>query len=293
VKAKPKLSAPIHDRPSGMGPAARAVASADGWSVTEYVCRSGPEDRPFEERHEAFTIAAVMEGSFLYRANVGTSLLHPGAFLLGNFGACFQCGHDHSRGDRCVAFHFSPDYFAEVSASAGGSAKFTFATGMMPYAPETQSWLVRLQWAIVRQDAIEIDEAITALIEFVVTTLSGEAPSFQRLSAHDVRRISAALQMIEENFSEAVTLDRLARVATMSKYHFLRTFRRSVGVTPYQYLLALRLRHAALRVALSSEPISRIAFDVGFGDLSTFIDLFRRRFGDSPSGYRARHRKPH
>ena len=77
----------------------------------------------------------------------------------------------------------------------------------------------------------------------------------------------------------------------MSKYHFLRIFRRIVGITPYQYLLSVRLRQAAMRLATSSAPVSTIAFETGFGDLSTFNGRFRNVFGTSPTIYRERERR--
>jgi AraC-like DNA-binding protein len=74
----------------------------------------------------------------------------------------------------------------------------------------------------------------------------------------------------------------------MSKYHFLRTFRHVIGLTPYQFLLQLRLRRAAVRLASTAEPVAAIAYDVGFGDLSTFNNRFRAVFGESPLAYRRR-----
>ena len=64
----------------------------------------------------------MIDGLFRYRADTGTAILHPGAFLLGNSDTCYECGHDHSTGDRCIAFQVSPQYFAEVAASRAGSA---------------------------------------------------------------------------------------------------------------------------------------------------------------------------
>lgn len=75
----------------------------------------------------------------------------------------------------------------------------------------------------------------------------------------------------------------------MSKYHFLRTFRRVVGVTPYKFLLGIRLRRAAIRLRTTPAPVSTVAFEVGFGDLSTFNARFRDVFGASPRAYRTRH----
>ena len=45
----------------------------------------------------------------------------PGSLLLGNEGACFECGHQHSRGDRCLAFHFSPEVFESDRFRRAGS----------------------------------------------------------------------------------------------------------------------------------------------------------------------------
>jgi AraC-like DNA-binding protein len=76
----------------------------------------------------------------------------------------------------------------------------------------------------------------------------------------------------------------------MSKYHFLRTFRHTVGLTPYQFLLGVRMRRAAVRLATSAAPVSAIAYETGFGDLSTFNARFRQTFGTSPTVFRSRER---
>jgi AraC family transcriptional regulator len=190
-----------------------------------------------------------------------------------------ECGHDHSCGDRCIALHFDLDYFAEVAASVGGAGQFKFRAGILPSGPASLSWLARTQSLIAQGNVLAVGESVAEIMEFVVAASSGSVPSPQRVSAADERRISATLHLLERYFYEAIDLDHLAKVAAMSKYHFLRTFRRIVGVTPYQYLLGLRLRRAAFGLTTSSKPISAIAFETGFRDLSTFNERFRRQFG--------------
>jgi AraC-like DNA-binding protein len=274
----------------GKPPVARVLGQGRDWCVSEYICGAGPGDRAFEERHESFTVAAVVEGVFKYRANTGTALLHSGAFLLGNNGTSFECGHEHSAGDRCIAFHFEPEFFAEMAASAAGSGRFTFPTGMLPALPIGVPWLARIEVRLARGRQLEADEAVSQLAELVIGAVSGVKPSLARLSAIDQRRVTDALHYIEQHATDATSLDQLAAVATMSKYHFLRTFRRIVGMTPYQYLLSIRMRRAAVRLLTSSERISSIAFDAGFGDLSTFNCRFREQFGASPTAFRQRER---
>ena len=59
-----------------------------------------------------------------------------------------------------------------------------------------------------------------------------------------------------------------------------------LGVTPHQYLVRSRLRHAARRLADDDSAITDIAYDVGFGDLSNFVRTFHRAAGVSPRRFR-------
>jgi transcriptional regulator GlxA family with amidase domain len=127
------------------------------------------------------------------------------------------------------------------------------------------------------------------MAEAVVEAAAGGNARSVLPSAADSRRISRVLRHIETHSAEPLGLAGLATVACMSKYHFLRSFRRITGVTPHQYLLGLRLHRAAERLCSSSDPVSAIAWDAGFGDLSTFNAGFRARFGASPGNFRAAH----
>jgi AraC family transcriptional regulator len=265
------------------------IARGRDWSVAEYVCTAGPSDRSFEEQHETFTVAAVVEGSFRYTSDTGTSLLHPGSWLLGNHRRCFSCGHDHSRGDRCIAFHLSPECFAEISASLGGSANYEFRYSMLPATMRGLSMLARAQSMIGSGDTLARDEAVTELLEAVVVETSEAHPTPQTVLGRDERRISAALHHLEDHFTEPLGLDQLAAVAGMSKYHFVRTFRHVLGRSPHQYLVGLRLQHVAERLTITDDLITEIALNCGFGDISTFASQFRRQFGETPSQYRRRY----
>jgi AraC-like DNA-binding protein len=273
--------------PAEPGPSDRLLASGAGWSANEFVCVAGPGDRPFEERHETASIALVLEGSFTYRAEKGRHLLHPGALLLGNPGACYSCGHDHGRGDRCISLKFEPHGLAEIAASAGGTARFRFPVAKLPIDRALLPRCAVLAAAGGSRDRLLRDQEVFALVEAVVRRLTGAAPAPQQISALDERRIGRALQHADRAADEPLDLDQLAGAAAMSRYHFLRVFRRVVGETPYQYVLGLRLARAAARLLATGDPVSRIAFEQGFGDLSTFNSSFRDRFGTTPTAFRS------
>jgi AraC-like DNA-binding protein len=59
-----------------------------------------------------------------------------------------------------------------------------------------------------------------------------------------------------------------------------------LGVTPHQYLVAARLRRAARLLADPERPVTEVAFEAGFGDLSHFVRTFRRATGVSPGRFR-------
>jgi AraC-like DNA-binding protein len=283
------------ERPTGAPnatPVERVIAGGKDWRLTELTCHAGPHDRRFEERHGDVAIAAVVAGSFTYSTDSGRALLHPGALLLGNSGACFECGHDHSIGDRCVSFQISPEYFAEISATAAGSARYRFQAAMLPVARRVTPAIVRLETMADGDLPLRIEEAVASLATTVLATISGHTASRGRTSPRDERRVVEVVRFMEEHATEPLDLDRLASVAYLSKYHFLRTFRRTIGVSPYQFLLTLRMRRAALRLVSSRESIAVIGYESGFGDLSTFNGHFRQLFGTTPRAYRGRKSAP-
>jgi AraC-like DNA-binding protein len=267
-------------------PAVRVIATGPDWGIYDITCNAGPHDRPYEERHEGTTIAAVVGGSFTYRSDSGRALLYPGAFLLGNAGRCFECGHDHSTGDRCIAFNFAPALFAEISASAAGTSRYAFPAATLPISRGLTALVAETERVGSGVPPDAAGEAVTHVAETVIATMAGHVARPVRISAHDERRITESLKHIEAHASGPFELDTLAGLVCMSKYHFLRVFRRIIGMTPYQYLLSVRMRRAAARLTGTPESVASIAFDAGFGDLSTFNHRFRELFGMPPLAYR-------
>jgi AraC-like DNA-binding protein len=259
------------------------LASGAGWRVDDVICTSGPGDRTFEEQHDGVCIAAVTRGTFQYRSTQGSALLTPGALLLGRDRHCFQCGHDHGTGDRCLSFHFTPDFFHAVA----GTRQVAFTTPNLPPLPALIPVAAAAEAARDDGDATELGEIAVRLAGAVATALTGtkrSAPTSRR----DERRITHAIRLIEQSAHDPIPLTDLAAEVAMSPYHFLRTFRSVVGLTPHQFVLRTRLHEAAVNLRRSDDGISTIAFASGFNDLSTFNRRFRRFMGVSPSTYRTR-----
>jgi AraC-like DNA-binding protein len=205
--------------------------------------------------------------------------MSPGAVLLGNYGRCFECSHEHGTGDRCLSFHYTPEFFDQCGAPA-------FPVPSLPALPQLAPWAAMARLAVEAPARVNLDELACGFAAAVVDAVNSSPKRGCAPGPADERRISAILRFIEAHFGEPLPLGRLSSNAKMSQFHFLRTFRRVTGLTPHQYILRTRLRQAALRLATRQEGVLEIALASGFDDLSNFNHAFRAEFGRSPRVYR-------
>lgn len=105
------------------------------------------------------------------------------------------------------------------------------------------------------------------------------------------RRINRVMDFVERHLDEPLPLERLADVATFSRYHFHRIFTAHVGETPGQFVQRLRVERAALLLAANpARTVLEVALEVGFGDPAAFSRAFARLYGASPTAYRRERR---
>jgi len=265
----------------------RIIARGEGWTVADVVCTAGPPDRPFEEQHTHYAIAIVVAGSFQYRSPLGRGLMTPGSLLLGNRGQCYECGHEHAEGDRCVSFWYSPDYFEQLTADAGiRGVGADFTVPRLPPLGPLSSLIARAGAGVTGSCDVPWEELGVRLAVRTAKLAAGAASDSSGLPPNATARVTQTVRAIERHPEAALTLRSLAREAGLSPYHFLRTFARLTGVTPHHYVLRARLREAAMRLAAEPGKVLDIALDCGFGDLSNFNRAFRTEFGASPRAYR-------
>jgi AraC family transcriptional regulator len=93
---------------------------------------------------------------------------------------------------------------------------------------------------------------------------------------------------IHQNLRQPLALADLSRVACLSAYHFSRTFKRSTGFSPHQYVLRARVDAARALLVSGRLSVAEIALHVGFFDQSHLARHFKRQCGVPPSGFLTR-----
>jgi AraC-like DNA-binding protein len=252
-------------------------------SVTcfEYRCTARLREKPFVELHNSHSVAFVRKGSFGYRARGEAYELVAGSTLVGHPGDEYMCTHDHVCGDECLSFHFKPELASSMRSRTG-----TWLSRGVPPLPQLMVLAELAQAAIEGRSDVGVDEAGLSFVARFVEIMTGERHPMTEPSARDRRRAVETALWLEENAHRPIDLAAAAQQARLSEFHFLRVFERVIGVTPHQYLVRSRLRRAARLLAADARPITEVAFDAGFGDLSNFVRSFRRAAGLSPRGFR-------
>jgi len=114
------------------------------------------------------------------------------------------------------------------------------------------------------------------------------AAGTHRVSVELLPLLRRARDHIDAHFADELDLDRLARVAGVSKYHFARSFEAVYRETPIRYLTRRRIERAQDLLRSANLTITEICMLVGFSSLGSFSARFSELVGESPSAYRAR-----
>jgi len=251
-------------------------------TVVDYRCDAGPGDVPFPEAHNAFTVSYVRRGGFAYTSRGRSFELVAGSFMIGHPGDEYICSHDHHLcGDECLSFHLTPDAALEVGAGAD-----VWRTGGLPPSPEIGVWAERAQAVLDGRADGSLEEIGLLVAARLPALVAGKTAAPVRVSPADRRRAVRAALRMDADVAGEISLDDLAREAGLSAFHFLRVFSAAIGVTPHQYLVRSRLRKAAKLLADPDIPVTSVAHESGFADLSNFVRTFRRAAGVAPGKWR-------
>lgn len=168
------------------------------------------------------------------------------------------------------------DYAVRLTCARGGETLFALVSS--PVAA-SRVHLRKLDSTLLMQPRI-------ALLEDLRRHYAPEVPR-GGLSPGALRRVR---EYVAAHIHENLDVGTLASHAGLSRYHFFRAFKASVGMPPHRYVLEQRIRKASELIERSEEPLTRIALNLGFADQSHFSRSFHALVGLTPSQFRRAHR---
>ena len=251
-------------------------------SVSDFRCSAAPGDAPFAEQHTLPLDLLCAQGQLRLPRRGRFFELVAGSVLVGHPGDEFVCTHDHVCGDECLSFFLSPELVEAI-----GDRAEVWRIGCAPPLPELMVLGELAQAAADGRSDVGLDEVGHAVRQPLcrggfrdgraqpVPARPGIAAARwkPRCGSMRIRTVRSIWRMPP-------------RQADISPFHFLRLFSSVLGVTPHQYLVRSRLRHAARLLADDDRAVTDVAYDVGFGDLSNFVRTFHRAAGVSPRKFR-------
>lgn len=265
----------------------RVLASSThlGWTMVEAVtCADPPQADEFVVRPDRLLLVLVTSGEFTIESRVR------GAWRRDSRGPGSLClvgaGHDtHVR-------------WRATSATPMGSLQLHLKSSAADHASIpgeatlNDSLLSGGAWALLRamragSSTLYADSIAQALVAHLAERTRATAPRPDgRNTPLSVRQVDQVADYMRAHLSDDITVDELAAVINVSKFHFIRTFAATTGLTPSRYLRRLRVRTAAELLSATKLPVAAIAVRCGYRSAGQFAAVFRSGHGVTPSRFR-------
>jgi AraC-like DNA-binding protein len=258
----------------------------DGFGGVDLLRADASTHRYARHSHEGYALGIVEAGAHGFAARGETWTAIPGRIVIVNP----DDAHDGGPAARDGGYSYRMIYVdgavlaAALDELAGRPGAAPFFPRAVVSDPALAGRLLELHRALEQPEARLEREAllITALAE-LARRHGGTVPR-DGLRGDSPRAVALALDYLQENFAEDLSLAQLAALAGVDRFHLLRAFRRSLGLPPHLFQTQLRLRHAK-RLMLAGEPTAMAAAAAGFADQSHLIRKFKAAYGVTPGQY--------
>jgi AraC family transcriptional regulator len=261
------------------------------------------------EKHVGcLSVKTVLSGEEWYGVDGRQVAIRPGQFLILNDNQDYSCRIPKGDGARVLSVFFKKEFAASIlhdmvtredqllddltDPQSKNPEFFQTLHAVEPDLAKSLSSLVtRLE--IYGDDPNRMDEGLVVLLRHLVRTHRSDRQSLGQVDAvkpstkkEIYKRLCIARDILHTLFQEPLELSELSARACLSMPQLIRQFKSVFGRTPYQYLVDIRLSHAAELLKKSSAPVREIVWHCGFNDASAFGRAFKSAYGIPPEQFR-------
>jgi AraC family transcriptional regulator len=275
-----------------------AVLASSGWDSLHVELHQQPKFEVAEHQHTMHVIACGLPNTQEDRFAIGERWLagkreierrQLGDIAIIPAGIAHRCNWNTTAQFGILAIE--PTLLQQIGQDWVNPAKIE----LRPQFMSKRGDLIQSIFATLSAEAVTGGIGSNLLIDSLKTTLAihllrNYCTILPRLSSYADGLSAAKLTLIKDYINTHLDLDlkltELSSIVQISPYHFLRLFKKSVGMTPHQYILQQRIERAKYLLKSSNLDISEIAFRVGFCDTSHLTRCFKNSLGKTPSQWR-------
>ncbi|MGI5990039.1 MAG: AraC family transcriptional regulator [Lachnospiraceae bacterium] len=185
----------------------------------------------------------------------------------------------------------APFLFPEEAAGSGAAGIPSFVTGDLPGREELYALIEETDEVCDRRPAGWQLMVQANLLRFFYTLLQHlpEMPDSQaRISPKNLGLLRRVTEYAGSHLTDRISIAQMAELTGFSETHFIRFFKQCTGLHFTEWLNRYRLSMAARLLLISDAPITEVAAEAGFFNLSYFNRTFKARYGVTPRDYRKR-----
>ncbi|OME92272.1 MULTISPECIES: AraC family transcriptional regulator [Paenibacillus] len=268
---------------------------------THTLFTSVPEGRGFNDLHwhEELQITLVTKGTLVIQVNGIDHELKTGQAILINKGILHvttQLSHD----GEYVSFNF-PEKLLAFHTDSTMEEKYvlpytrsSFVSIVITEIAEWEKRVLDMLWNMQRVFngskswgwEYEISIKTVQLWFILISNLSLPQEEAPKHAKRQQERLQLMLSFIHQNYSNPITLREISDTAHLSISECTRSFKKTVHMTPYEYLIKYRIKKSCELLVSSEDTITEIARKVGFNHVNHFIQSFKKDQGKTPKGFR-------
>lgn len=237
--------------------------------------------------HDQYAIGVIEQGALGYFYRGENVVAAPGDINLCIPGEVHNGYPATSEGWTYRMFYFDTHLLEQVASEIAGYPRaLPFFAGGTIADPAIAHQLRHLHMRLETGNtpALDIDTTLLAVLSQLVIRHADDQPAVTTLG-QEQRAVTLVKDYLESHYAEGISLDDLARITHLSRFHLVRVFSETVGIPPHAYLRQVRVRRAKAQLR-QGHTLTEVALATGFTDQSHLTRWFKRLWGITPGAYR-------
>ncbi len=228
--------------------------------------------------HETYTIGLTHEGLFKSVNSNVSSLSYKSSTRVIN---PYEIHYGDSKSWKYTNFYPSVELLSKIYEDIFFEKKVPIFQKHIIEDIQLYNLLLKLFQSIYNElDTMQVETDLINALSYLIKEYTHTTKKYDNLF-DEKKIVTNSTEYINDSLDSNISLDEIAKQSSLSKYHFLRVFKKNIGLTPHSYIVMQRINKAK-ELIIHGQSLMDASINVGFSDQSHFIRNFRKMYGYSP-----------